>query len=256
VQLSVTASTHAGARSTNEDYCELFRERGLILLADGAGGICTGVVAARLAAAAITASLPEGPPATEDLVRAFRAADQLIAYTAEHDRLPATALAETIRFRLDEAARGLLEQARRGTMPLRGMFASTMACVIGPSRLTLVHAGSLRAYRLRDRALTRLTREHVLPGFPKVVTNPLGLGKCEPEVVEEERRDGDVHLLCTDGLHHFVGDEEIRTHATDPGTLVERALANGGDDNLGLVLIRQAEPTEWSLRRDPPFGND
>jgi protein phosphatase len=65
-------------------------------------------------------------------------------------------------------------------------------------------------------------------------------------VVEHAMASGDVALLCSDGLHAMIGDEEIlRALTPQPDSLPEAAArliaaANdaGGKDNISVVLVR------------------
>ena len=61
--------------------------------------------------------------------------------------------------------------------------------------------------------------------------------------------DGDQILLCSDGLHDMVDDETIaellKTHGEASAacqSLVEAALANGGKDNVTVVVASYAIP--------------
>jgi protein phosphatase len=80
-----------------------------------------------------------------------------------------------------------------------------------------------------------------------IVTRALGnQSQVEVDVVEEEIRPGDIFTLCSDGLNGMLSDEEIRdilvAHPSTPReacqALVERANANGGEDNVTVVVVR------------------
>ena len=80
-----------------------------------------------------------------------------------------------------------------------------------------------------------------------IVTRALGnQAQVEVDVVEEEIRPGDVFALCSDGLNGMLTDEEIRdillANTSTPReicqALVERANANGGEDNVTVVVVR------------------
>jgi protein phosphatase len=66
------------------------------------------------------------------------------------------------------------------------------------------------------------------------------------DVVGRELDDRDVVLLCSDGLTNMLGDDEIlqifTTHRSDLGratqALIDAANANGGRDNVSVVLVR------------------
>ncbi len=139
----------------------------------------------------------------------------------------------------------------------------TMAYLVGPSA-HLVHAGDSRAYLYRSGRLSRRTRDHTLVQalvdqgtisaedarthpHRNVVTNVLG-GPAEgadPDIIRIDLEDGDVLLLCSDGLTEPVDDDAIAAvlgRDPDPGSAVEElvaeALRRGGPDNVTIVLAR------------------
>jgi protein phosphatase len=66
----------------------------------------------------------------------------------------------------------------------------------------------------------------------------------EPDIETFALQAGDLYLLCSDGLTDMVDDAEIEAILRDePPTraawrLVDRALANGGRDNITVVLVQ------------------
>jgi len=77
-----------------------------------------------------------------------------------------------------------------------------------------------------------------------IITNMVG---ASDELFLEERRDdlepGDILLLCSDGLSHTIGDDEIGALLGEypilaaADRLIERALARGVRDNVSTVVI-------------------
>jgi protein phosphatase len=66
----------------------------------------------------------------------------------------------------------------------------------------------------------------------------------EPDCFVEELSPGDMILLCSDGLHGMLGDDEIGTllgSSEDPGTVCNNLIAAaneaGGRDNISVVLV-------------------
>lgn len=131
------------------------------------------------------------------------------------------------------------------------------------------HVGDSRAYLFHEGNLTKLTHDHtlaqqcVLQGLPilkgswhHTLTNVLGGGEQDLHVEFHHVRldDGDWLLLCTDGLNDMVPDGEIAAILGRPTTpqnaaqaLVDRALDNGGKDNVTVILARYAlKPTAAS----------
>ncbi len=144
-----------------------------------------------------------------------------------------------------------------------GMGTTFTAAMLEDGRLDVVHVGDSRAYLWRDGKLRQLTEDHsVVAELVKrgsispedaehhphrnVITRALG---AEAEVVvdsfSEYLRDGDVVLLCSDGLSSYVAEEDIAEVLGDAVTLadaakalVERANRAGGTDNVTVVLAR------------------
>ena len=66
----------------------------------------------------------------------------------------------------------------------------------------------------------------------------------EPDFFTVELQEGDIVLMCTDGLTNMLEDEEIRMIINGARDLVEQAQhlveaanANGGKDNISVILI-------------------
>ncbi len=130
-------------------------------------------------------------------------------------------------------------------------------------KLVICHVGDSRAYRLRHGEFALLTNDHswvheqVTAGFlteeaarnhplKNVVTQALG-GTSEPrvDVLETELQDGDLFLLCSDGLNSMLTDDEIAGLLEPNGPLQEScerlinaANQRGGNDNISVVLLR------------------
>jgi protein phosphatase len=146
----------------------------------------------------------------------------------------------------------------------QGMGTTILTLMLYDDRMTVAHVGDSRLYRLRGDSFQKLTSDHSLVqelvdrGFftpeeaeantPKnLVTRALGIDRVvEVDLKEELVRPGDIYLLCSDGLHDMVKDEEIHLtlskYSANLGEaaakLVSLANENGGDDNISIVLIR------------------
>ena len=143
------------------------------------------------------------------------------------------------------------------------MGTTLTAALLADGRLDVVHVGDSRAYLWRDGELRQLTEDHSVVAelvrrgslsaedaehhpHRNVITRALG---AEPDVVadtvSEALRDGDVVLLCSDGLSSYVPERDIAAVLAEAGSLreaaaalVERANAAGGTDNVTVVLAR------------------
>ena len=129
--------------------------------------------------------------------------------------------------------------------------------------MIICHVGDSRAYRMRRGRIECLTDDHswvheqVAAGFlteeaarshplKNVVTQALG-GTTDPKVdiLETNLDDGDLILLCSDGLNSMLTDEEIgsvididESLETVAGALIAAANERGGHDNVSVVLLR------------------
>jgi protein phosphatase len=123
-------------------------------------------------------------------------------------------------------------------------------------RLYVSHVGDSRCYRLRDGVLKQITRDHTMAelgltgreaGYLSRAVGPKVLVETDVAVIAP--RPGDVYLLCTDGLTKMVPDAVVRgalLDEADPAvaaeTLINRANAAGGRDNVTALVIRIAAP--------------
>jgi serine/threonine protein phosphatase PrpC len=229
----------------------------LFAIADGMGGAQAGEVASRITAAAVQ-ELGRGDASVPELIR------EANARVWRHSLQDPTAagMGTTITLALVHEREGTVE--------------------IG-------HVGDSRAYRIRAGALEQLTPDHTLVAelvrsgrltqeeadiHPQrsVITRAVGT---EPDVDVDaftvDAREGDLYLLCSDGLTDMLRDEEIvelvETAAGDPEqavpALVGAANRAGGEDNVTVVAfeLEAGEPGERpdaledtvdGLSADPP----
>jgi protein phosphatase len=148
-----------------------------------------------------------------------------------------------------------------------GMGTTVVAALVSDEMMTIGSAGDSRCYLLREGKLSQLTRddswvsaalgEGILNSeeiekhpLRNVITKAVGAkDSIELDVVEHRLANGDVALLCSDGLHAMLSDELIlQTLTPFPAGLEEAArklidAANeaGGKDNVTVVLLRYTE---------------
>lgn len=235
-------------RDHNEDDFYLSDgEEALCIVADGMGGHRSGEVASALAIKAMVEYYretmadyydvpnPEGvSPEQARLVRAIKIANSAVHAAASSN----------------ESYEGMGTTIVSGFFTHRGVY--------------LAHIGDSRAYRLRGGELTQRTEDHSLANeyvrmgilsiedvefFPykNVITRACGLSdEVEVDVLFEDLQIGDIFVFCSDGLSDMVNYKELRevmiAHEDDLDSmcreLIDRANANGGMDNITVVLAR------------------
>lgn len=237
--LEIAALTDVGtSRTINEDACGSFaagESHSLVAVADGVSGFEGGEVASRMAVEVVLRAYQEEPAslsAGERLYRAFQQANIEI-----HDRAMVVP-------------------------DLRGMATTLTTAVVDRGDLTVVHVGDSRLYLIRDSAIVQLTKDHT------VVADRVRLGLLSREkarihpdrsvltrsmgrelIVTRDRirqrlRQGDLLVLCSDGLHTVLEDAEIaEIAARGPAEvacreLVATANARGTPDNLTAAVVR------------------
>jgi protein phosphatase len=120
-------------------------------------------------------------------------------------------------------------------------------------RAYLLNAGDSRTYRMRNGILRQLTTDETprgITGDPmaeKWLLNCIGggaEGRLTVYEITERLLDGDVLLICSDGLTDMISDESIETILADypqsAQELYEVACLNGGKDNVSIVVAKMS----------------
>ena len=222
-------------RRGNEDA--FYARAPLFAVADGMGGAQAGEVASHLAVEVLEQGLPEGGGSIEERLNA----------------------------RVREANARIMESAQADDARA-GMGTTLTVAHVGEDDLTVAHVGDSRLYRLRDGSFERLTDDHSL------VEELVRQGKLTPEEADEHPqrsiitralgaeegveadsrtwagRDGDVYLICSDGLTSMIPEAHVaKVLAEAPSLavagrmLIDAANDAGGRDNITVVLFRLEE---------------
>jgi protein phosphatase len=241
-------------RDHNEDSYAVLSEFNLFIVADGMGGHRAGDVASRLATDAIAEFFRS--TAQEDATWPFHFDTSL----SEDENRLVTGIRVANR-RIFERSIRSRDCAGMGTTVVSALYSRKR------NRFVVGHVGDSRAYRVRNHAIEQLTRDHSLINdylqampeltdeqraeLPKnVITRALGMqDSVAVDLVNDEPQVGDVYLLCSDGLSGMLTDPqilEVVAGSTDPTEmcqrLVEKANANGGEDNITALAIRFEDP--------------
>ncbi len=235
-------------RTHNEDYLGVDDGKRVYLVADGMGGHNHGEVASRIAVESIRAFMANG----DDL-------DHTLSVTSDGTlRRHSSRFKRSIHIAHNEVLEAIEEDGS-----LLGMGTTVVGAMLRDEVAAIVHVGDSRAYRLRGGHLELMTQDHtwvneqVVAGYlseeqakshplKNVVTRALG-GDSDVlvDVSETRVKDGDLYLLCSDGLTTMLSDQDIhRILSVDAPLedvcrrLVEEANARGGFDNVTVLLFR------------------
>ncbi len=234
--IEFAAESHPGNRyQHNEDSLGWVEDAGVWLVADGMGGHACGDVASRI----VKQSLLQGSAAVMD-----------------HSELPA--LPAMI---FDAHTAVVAEGLRRSA---ENMGSTVVVVRIKGSKAEIGWCGDSRVYLWRKQQLIRLTRDHSLLeqllesgvvdpadafGHPQKHVLVQALGIADPEPVPAELSldldNGDMILLCSDGLHDEMRDDQIsdlllaNPEPTDAvGALIAETLLGEALDNISVVCLR------------------
>jgi protein phosphatase len=237
-------------RDHNEDSFLADDTEGLWVVADGMGGHQSGEDASQIAVASIHQYLVDF---RDDAQMRARFAQSGITSTELQD------LASAIRYANERIFIEAMKDAAK-----EGMGTTVVACLRVDDAFVLGHVGDSRIYRLRNNALEQISLDHSLLNHllstgqltedkvdsfsqTNVILRALGLrDTVEADVTLQPLREGDIYLLCSDGLSDLVNDStigQVMLVARDQLSLgcqklVELANNAGGKDNITVCLIK------------------
>lgn len=239
--MDIGFSTDRGCkRINNEDAFFVMKKDRLFAVADGVGGNRSGEIASRRAVSEVAKLVEEEglikEPIRTFFCRAVAKANEGV-YTSSH------------RFRQN-----------------KGMATTLVLCHLRGPRLYAANVGDSRAYVFSAGHLHQITEDHtyvnelVKAGVltsaeakahedKNMITKAVGVERdLEPDYYEYPLQSDDIVMLCTDGLYGEVEEAEIaallsqgKTMSATCQDLIEKAKANGGGDNITLVLIKVTE---------------
>lgn len=189
----------------------------------------------------------------------------------------------------DEALAYAIEQAnaeifRRAQEEDRhGMGTTVVAAARIGSKIYLAHVGDSRIYLIRDGKIKPLTQDHSMVAeqvaaglltpeeaerhpYRNVISRAVGTApQVEVEISQSsplELREGDVVLLCSDGLTEHVKAPQIRqivgNRAAESAAhaLIQAANNGGGSDNISVIILRVGDVrTDTATTAVMPVGD-
>ena len=234
------AKTDVGSkRSMNQDflYCSenaVGSFQNLFIVADGMGGHKAGDHASKLCVLSMVESIKESSHKT-----------------------PVSVFEEAV-----NVANSKIYQEAKENVAFEGMGTTMVACTLVGDTMYVANIGDSRLYLLRE-TISQITDDHSLVEelvkkgnltesearvHPQknIITRALGIDEMvQADYFELQVQEGDVILLCSDGLTNMVEDEEIEYIIHHAGSLeeagdklIDQANYNGGSDNITAVLVQ------------------
>ena len=231
-------------RENNEDFCaaETILGYTVLIVADGMGGHNGGEVASRHAVETVMESIRKNIRKSSDSKEIY----------------------EIMRKAISCANSEILEMAQKEET-LEGMGTTIDVCIADEVSAHIAHIGDSRVYKIdKDGVVSRITRDHSLIEYMleagtitpdeaaehpqrNMITRALGTEEAvEADVYESPLHEGDILLLCSDGLTNMVSEEEVGLIVTASEsvqeaaeTLVKRANESGGMDNITVIVAKK-----------------
>ncbi len=223
-------------RPDNQDSLLVYEEKAVFVVADGMGGYEGGQLASSIAV---------------DTIRVAFEMDEFDGQTEADIEVPRRG--RELACAIQMANQAVLEKARSDPA-LSQMGTTIMAARFSPNkqRVYIGHVGDSRCYRLRDGTLRQLTTDHTMKALgmkgPRAndLSRAVGIGaKVTIDLVIDKPRNGDLYLLCSDGLSKMVSDEKVQDLLVAQKDLniavydlIEAANDAGGRDNVTAVVIK------------------
>lgn len=240
--MQIFAKTDIGKeRKVNEDYYYASKpdeELQLYILADGMGGYNAGEVASSMA---------------------VKAAKEYIEKNFKGNNSNNEQIKELLTKAMEYANKVVYEKSIN-VKEMQGMGTTLEITIIYNNNIYIGHIGDSRVYRIREKAIQKLTKDHsyvqtlIEDGtineeeafyHPKrnMLTKALGCTEeAEPDIYVEDIKENDIILISSDGLTNMVRENEVLEIITKEGknsanALVEKANENGGYDNITVIVI-------------------
>lgn len=240
--MKLVARTDVGlVRDNNQDSyaaCELENGAVLAVVCDGMGGAA------------------EGALASSEAVRVIKERIAERYYSGMSDISVRSLMVSAV-----ETANKYIYDLSLTEKKYEGMGTTVVAALAAESYVYIVHAGDSRAYKITDGRLYQLTRDHSVvqrmlekgeitaeeaKDHPSrhIITRALGVdSEIRTDFCQESIDDGDLIILCSDGLSNFVKSDDILRISSEEkfyefaDKLVNLANQNGGADNITVVAV-------------------
>ena len=247
-RLNYFSATDIGLqRKLNEDYYDNYVDGNttLMVVADGMGGHNAGEIASELAVKSFIYYFREHSEEAKDLTNFLC---QCVNYS-----------------------NGIIYEESHNDDELSNMGTTIVAALIHENYLYILNVGDSRAYFKNKFGFKQVSRDHSLVNDllisgtiteeeaknyerKNVITKSLGSETTvEPDITSLEINEGDIVLLCSDGLNSLVSDSEIDQIISNKDEseeerifkLIDLSLSRGGYDNITISLYTHKEEDRW-----------
>ncbi|SHE60747.1 Serine/threonine protein phosphatase PrpC [Seinonella peptonophila] len=245
--MKMVQRSHVGkVRDHNEDCVGLYQANGGVVIgvvADGLGGHNAGEIASQETVQIMKENLGSLPPG--------------LSTQSKIDELSTA---------IEKANKRVYDLANKNGK-LQGMGCTVVTVIAEEDLLVIAHVGDSRAYLLHKGGLYQLTEDHSFVNIlrkhgqiteeearnhPKrnMIVRAVGTNESvEVDLIDTPWREGDIMLLCSDGLTSMVSDREIGLVLTSSqlnmeekaDRLIDLALDAGGADNISLILLEHVQ---------------
>lgn len=225
-------------REHNEDYLIVDKTISLFIIGDGMGGRQGGEVASEVGVKTICSFIRDSVRANNDNIpsiihQAFHVANRIIYTKAFQEP------------------------------DLNGMGTTIVLALCHNDKIYIAHVGDSRAYLIQNEKIKQLTQDHSITGellkagkiteeeankhhLRNFLTKALGTKEIvKPDIISISLQEGDLILLCTDGLTDMLKNKEIKDiilNSNNPQKTCEKLIftanKNGGKDNTTIILIK------------------
>lgn len=242
-KIKACGRSHKGlVRQNNEDVWGEVSHASFYVLADGMGGHQAGEIAAREAVQTLCKLIEEKKhlspvqPSLASIRKEIRHAIELANFH--------------------------VYKMGRNNPDLKGMGTTVCCLQFNDNGIIYGHVGDSRIYRFRKAKLEQLTRDDSLLRelidqghlsesqaseflYKNIITKAIGAeASIEPCVHYEDVAEGDIYLMCTDGLTDMLSDKDIakvlgKMSSVEDGVdkLINEAISRGGHDNVTVVML-------------------
>ncbi len=239
-------------RNHNEDFFVMKEDLGLYVVCDGMGGHAAGEVASEMTANVVVKVIQKNYT-------------HVIDFMAEPNKANRERVKRLLETAIQRACKKVFETSEKDSSK-QGMGTTCVVCLMVEDGAFVAHVGDSRCYLYRQNETHQITEDHSLVNeyvkqgvmskedaqeHPQanLITRAVGLQPTvQVDTLYSETMDGDVILLCSDGLSEYLREKDITklitSHALSdlPKISVDLANDRGGKDNITSVLIQTGDP--------------